>query len=202
MQVSARCRHRSNACPSTLEPPKALQELETELDFPRPSVQATRPQVHQRKKDQLHKCGSTFPANSERSPCARPQIRLGSVRRTRPAGGDSPTHCCRRRHDGSEQAQHTLQFPHLTGQQPRLRPTGWLPRLARSLHLADSVAKVFFGWRRKFLRTADAFCAWGREGPHWFTQKRPRPPYPSYRALQRRRRQKIGFREIISVVRF
>src|SRR4029077_5425666 len=53
--------------------------------------------------------------NSGKSPCARPQIRLGSVRRTRPAGGGSPTHCCRRRQDGSEQAQHTLQFPHLTG---------------------------------------------------------------------------------------
>jgi hypothetical protein len=69
--VSARCRHRLNACPSTLEPPKALQELETELDFPKPSVQAIRPQVHQRRKDQLRKCGSVWPANSGRSPCAR-----------------------------------------------------------------------------------------------------------------------------------
>src|SRR3954453_11655662 len=125
--MSARCRHRSNACPSTLEPPKALQELETELDFPRPSVQAILLQVHQRKKDQLHKRGSTLPANSGRSPCARPQIRLGSIRRTPPAGDGSPTHCCRRRHDGSEQAQHTS-IPHTIGQQTRPRPTATLPK--------------------------------------------------------------------------
>jgi hypothetical protein len=51
----------------------------------------------------------------------------------RPVGGGSPTHCCKRRHDRSEQAQHTLQFPHLTGQQPR-------PRLREGYH-----GQVLFG---------------------------------------------------------
>src|ERR1043166_3684238 len=40
--------------------------------------------------------------------------------------------------------------------------------------LGDSVAKVFLGWRPKFFRTADAFRARRYEGPHRFTQKRPR----------------------------
>jgi hypothetical protein len=39
---------------------------------------------------------------------------------------------------------------------------------------ADIVAKVFLGWRPKFFRTADAFCARGYEGPHRFAQKRSR----------------------------
>ena len=38
---------------------------------------------------------------------------------------------------------------------------------------ADSVEKVLFGRRTKFLRTADAFRTRRREGPHRFTQKRP-----------------------------
>jgi hypothetical protein len=38
---------------------------------------------------------------------------------------------------------------------------------------ADSVEKVFFDCRTKFLRTADAFCTRRREGPHRSTQKRP-----------------------------
>ena len=40
--------------------------------------------------------------------------------------------------------------------------------------LADSVEKVFFDWRTKFFRTADAFRTRRLEGPHPFTQKRPR----------------------------
>jgi hypothetical protein len=39
--------------------------------------------------------------------------------------------------------------------------------------MADSVEKVLFGLRTKFLRTADAFRTRRREGPHCFTQKRP-----------------------------
>src|ERR1035437_1707414 len=38
---------------------------------------------------------------------------------------------------------------------------------------ADSVEKVFFGRRTKILKTADAFRARRREGPHHFIQKRP-----------------------------
>src|ERR1043166_7730275 len=38
----------------------------------------------------------------------------------------------------------------------------------------DCVAKVFLGWRPKFFRTADAFRARRYEGPHRFTEKRPR----------------------------
>src|SRR5260221_13167414 len=39
---------------------------------------------------------------------------------------------------------------------------------------ADTVEKVFSGWRTKFFRTADAVRTRRREGPHRFTQKRPR----------------------------
>jgi len=39
---------------------------------------------------------------------------------------------------------------------------------------ADSVAKVFWGWRTKFSRTADAFRAKRCEGPHRLSEKRPR----------------------------
>jgi len=39
--------------------------------------------------------------------------------------------------------------------------------------LADIVAKVFFGCSTKILKTADAFCALRREGPHHFMPKRP-----------------------------
>jgi hypothetical protein len=69
--------------------------------------------LHQRKTGQLHKCGSTSAASSGRSPCARFQIRVDLVRRTRRAAGGSPMHCCRRRRDSFEQAQQTLQFPYL-----------------------------------------------------------------------------------------
>ena len=40
--------------------------------------------------------------------------------------------------------------------------------------MADIVAKVFLGWRTKFSRTTDAFRVRRYEGPHRFTQKRPR----------------------------
>ena len=40
--------------------------------------------------------------------------------------------------------------------------------------MADSVEKVFLGWRPKFSRTAEAFGVRRCEGPHRFTQKRPR----------------------------
>jgi hypothetical protein len=40
---------------------------------------------------------------------------------------------------------------------------------------AYSVEKVLFGRRTKFFRTADAFHARRREGPHRFTQTQPRP---------------------------
>src|ERR1700721_2493270 len=40
--------------------------------------------------------------------------------------------------------------------------------------LADIVAKSFFGCSTKILRTADALRARRREGPHRFTQNRPR----------------------------
>src|SRR6266567_2340643 len=39
---------------------------------------------------------------------------------------------------------------------------------------ADSVAKVFLGWRPKFSWTTDAFRVRRYEGPHRFTQKRLR----------------------------
>jgi len=39
---------------------------------------------------------------------------------------------------------------------------------------ADSVAKVFLGWRTRTFRAADAFRAARYEGPHRFTQGRPR----------------------------
>src|SRR6476660_5139950 len=38
----------------------------------------------------------------------------------------------------------------------------------------DIVAKVFLGCRTKILRTADAFCARRREGPHRLIQNRSR----------------------------
>src|SRR6266446_3987637 len=41
-----------------------------------------------------------------------------------------------------------------------------------SLLVADIVAKVFFGWSTKILKTADALRARRREGPHRFIQKR------------------------------
>src|SRR6478736_5733007 len=41
------------------------------------------------------------------------------------------------------------------------------------LVVADSVEKVFLGWRPKFSRTTDAFHVRRYEGPHRFTQKRP-----------------------------
>src|SRR5271163_2691861 len=40
--------------------------------------------------------------------------------------------------------------------------------------VADIVAKVFLGGRRKFPRTADAFRIRRCEGPHCFPRKRPR----------------------------
>src|SRR6476619_5617102 len=39
---------------------------------------------------------------------------------------------------------------------------------------ADTVAKVFLGWRTKILRAADAFYARRREGPYRFIQNRSR----------------------------
>ena len=38
----------------------------------------------------------------------------------------------------------------------------------------DTVEKVFWGWRTKFCRAADALRAQRREGPHCFSEKRPR----------------------------
>ncbi len=43
---------------------------------------------------------------------------------------------------------------------------------ARSLPLADIVAKVFLGCRTKILRAAEAFCARRRKGPYRFIQNR------------------------------
>jgi hypothetical protein len=40
--------------------------------------------------------------------------------------------------------------------------------------MADCVEKVLFGRRPKFFRTADAFHARRREGPHQFAQTQPR----------------------------
>jgi hypothetical protein len=40
--------------------------------------------------------------------------------------------------------------------------------------LADTVEKVFWGWRTKFSRAADAFRAQRCEGPLRFSEKRPR----------------------------
>src|SRR6476619_1304295 len=39
---------------------------------------------------------------------------------------------------------------------------------------ADTVAKVFLGWRTKILRAADAFYARRRQGPYRFIQNRSR----------------------------
>ncbi|MGY4293221.1 hypothetical protein ACVWXN_001316 [Bradyrhizobium sp. i1.4.4] len=52
----------------------------------------------------------TSAVGSGRSPSARPQIRLGSARRTRGATGGSPRHYCRRRRDSFERS--TLQTPY------------------------------------------------------------------------------------------
>ena len=53
-----------------------------------------------------------------------------------------------------------------------------------------------------FFRATDAFCAPGREG-HIGSHKNDHGPlYPSSRALQRRRRLEINFREIFGVARF
>jgi hypothetical protein len=40
--------------------------------------------------------------------------------------------------------------------------------------LADTVEKVFLGWRTKFSKAADAFRAQRCEGPRRFSEKRPR----------------------------
>src|SRR4051794_20317133 len=93
-----------------LELPRALQELEMGSDPPRPSAQAIRPRVHRRKRGRRRKYGSTSAVGSGRSPSARPQIRLGSARRTRGATGGSPRHYCRRRRDSFERS--TLQTPY------------------------------------------------------------------------------------------
>ena len=42
--------------------------------------------------------------------------------------------------------------------------------------MADIVAKVFLGCRRKILRAADAFYDRRREGPYRFTQNQSRTP--------------------------
>jgi len=39
--------------------------------------------------------------------------------------------------------------------------------------MTDAVEKVFFGWRTKILKTADAFRARRPEDPHRFIRKRP-----------------------------
>src|ERR1700680_4759193 len=61
--------------------------------------------------------------------------------------------------------------------------------------LADIVAKVFLGWRRKILRAADAFYARRR----CFIQNRSRA---SVVALKSDAAAKIDFREIFRAVRF
>src|ERR1700680_649216 len=68
--------------------------------------------------------------------------------------------------------------------------------------VADFVAKVFLGCRTKIPRAADASRASRREGPHRFAEKRPRPSYWRYGALQRWSCLKYYFREIFGVVRF
>src|SRR4029077_4320491 len=55
--------------------------------------------------------------------------------------------------------------------------------VARCPESADFVAKVFLGWRTKFLRTTDAFRARRREGPHRLSQKRLRTFVRAVRSL-------------------
>jgi hypothetical protein len=62
-------------------------------------------------------------------------------------------------------------------------PMSALERIAACLKNADIVAKVFLGWRPKFFRTADAFCARGYEGPHRFVQKRARSFVTALRSI-------------------
>jgi len=71
-----------------------------------------------------------------------------------------------------------------------------------SLLVADIVAKVFFGWSTKILKTADALRARRREGPHRFIQKRPPAFVLAQRTLRQQQRLKIDLREIFGVVRF
>jgi hypothetical protein len=66
----------------------------------------------------------------------------------------------------------------------------------------DCVAKVFLGWRTKFLRTTDAFRARRREGSHRLSQKRLRTFVRAVRSLAALESPKIDFREIFGVNRF
>jgi len=60
------------------------------------------------------------------------------------------------------------------GMRCRLSPTAACRRTRPGQLCADSVEKVFFGWRSKILRTADALRLRRREGPRCFTQNRSR----------------------------
>ena len=67
---------------------------------------------------------------------------------------------------------------------------------------ADSVEKVFCGWRPKILRTADAFRARRREGPHHFIQKRPPVFVSTVEVFEAVGRLKIDFRRIFGAFDF
>jgi hypothetical protein len=54
------------------------------------------------------------------------------------------------------------------------RESGHAARAGRGPSLTDTVEKVFWGWRLKFFRAADAFRAQRCEGPRRFSEKRPR----------------------------
>ena len=74
--------------------------------------------------------------------------------------------------------------------------------LCLCLFLADTVEKVFWGWRTKFSRAADAFRAQRCEGPLRFSEKRPRTFVLALCTSQRRTCPKINFCEIFGVFRF
>jgi hypothetical protein len=85
--------------------------------------------------------------------------------------------------------------------------------------VADIVAKVFLGWRRKISTAADALYARRREGPYRFIQNRSRTsvvalksdaaaefrPFQGQHGVEEHAAvapPKIDFREILRVVRF
>src|SRR6185312_1855153 len=93
--------------------------------------------------------------------------------------------CLLQRHVQSDIVLH-CRSPSLRG---HMRPASYVPGELIPLPLSGSipelphVAKVYLGWRPKFFRAADAFRTRRYEGPHRFTQKRPRSSVWALRSI-------------------